>query len=94
MGGCVRWSRLLRGRCERIALVFVLPRGKSLVTVCLDFLLAHHGLHVMESDERTKPGIEACAHALLIYSSARYLRLRPGMKIAVSSTTPTATAVT
>lgn len=48
----------------------------------------------MESDERTKPGIEACAHALLIYSSARYLRLRPGMKMAVSSTTPTATAVT
>ena len=48
----------------------------------------------MESDERAKPGIEACAHALQIYSSARYLRLRPGMKIAVNSTTPTATAVT
>ena len=48
----------------------------------------------MESDERTKPGIEACAHARQIYSSARYLRLRPGMKMAVSSTTPTATAVT
>lgn len=82
------------GRCERIALVFVLPRGESPATVRLDSLPAHHSLHVMESDERTKPGIEACANALQIYSSARYLRLRPGMKIAVNSTTPTATAVT
>ena len=72
----------------------VLPRGESLATVRLDSPSAHHSLHVTESDERAKPGIEARAHALQIYSSARYLRLRPGMKIAVNSTTPTATAVT